>query len=111
MVASLLLEEMRMKNMEGSTKDALVVRGRPIDKDKFKFSGRNSKSKGRFKSLVHSTKICWKCGKDGHLKNDCKSKAMEVSTRSDEKQLIEGKTTPDKGGDVYLALTNTQSFS
>jgi hypothetical protein len=31
-VASLLSEEMRRKNMEGSTKDALVVRGRPIDK-------------------------------------------------------------------------------
>jgi hypothetical protein len=50
-VASLLSEEMRRKNMEGSTKDALVVRGRPIDRDKGKFSGRKSKSKGRSKSL------------------------------------------------------------
>jgi hypothetical protein len=50
-VASLLSEEMRRKNMEGSTKDALVVRGRPIERDKGKFSGRNSKSKGRSKSL------------------------------------------------------------
>jgi hypothetical protein len=33
-VASLLLEEMRSNNMEGSTKDALVMRGRPVDKDK-----------------------------------------------------------------------------
>ena len=52
LVASLLLEEMRMKNMEGSTKDALVVRGWPIDKDKGKLSSRKSKSKGRSKSLV-----------------------------------------------------------
>jgi hypothetical protein len=40
MVASLLLEEMRRKDMEGSTKDALVVRGRSTDKDKGKFFGR-----------------------------------------------------------------------
>jgi hypothetical protein len=33
---------------------------------------------------------------------------MEVSTRSDEKQSTERKMTPDKGGDVYLALTSTQ---
>jgi hypothetical protein len=49
-VASLLSEEMRWKNMEGSTKDALMVRGRPIDRDKGKFSGRKSKLKGRSKS-------------------------------------------------------------
>jgi hypothetical protein len=42
-IASLLSEEMRMKNMEGSTKDALVVRGRPIDRDKGKFFGTKSK--------------------------------------------------------------------
>jgi hypothetical protein len=38
---------MRRKKMEGSTKDALVVRGQPIDRDKGKLSGRNPKSKGR----------------------------------------------------------------
>ena len=54
MVASLLLEEMRRKNMEGLTKDALVVRGRgrPVDRDKGKFFDRNSKSKGISKSPV-----------------------------------------------------------
>jgi hypothetical protein len=36
--------------MEGSTKDGLVVRGRPIDRDKGRFSSRNFKSKGRSKS-------------------------------------------------------------
>jgi hypothetical protein len=54
-VSSLLSEEMRRKNMEGSTKDALVVRGRPVDRDKGRFSGRKFKSKGRSKSLVQST--------------------------------------------------------
>jgi hypothetical protein len=38
MVASMLFEEMRQKNMEGSTKDALLVRGRLIDRGKGKFS-------------------------------------------------------------------------
>jgi hypothetical protein len=44
---------MRRKNMEGLTKDALVVRGHSVEKDKGKLSGRNSKSKGISKSLVH----------------------------------------------------------
>jgi hypothetical protein len=61
-VSYLLSEEMRWKNMEGSTKDALMVRGRPIDRGKGKFSGRKSKSKGRSKSLVQSMRKCWKCG-------------------------------------------------
>jgi hypothetical protein len=108
-VAYLLSEKMRRKNMEGSTKDALVARGRPLDRDKGRFSDKNFKSKGRSKSLVHSTRRCWKCGKSGHYKKDCKSRAMEVSTRSDEKQSTERKTTPDKGVDVYLASTSTQS--
>jgi hypothetical protein len=71
-VASLLSEEMRWKNMEGSTKDALMVRGRLIDRDKGKFSGRKSKLKGRSKSPVQSMRRCWKCGKVGHYKRDCK---------------------------------------
>jgi hypothetical protein len=66
--------------MEGSTKDSLAVRGESNDKDKGKFSGRNSKSKGRSKSIVQLKIRCWKCGKVGNYKRDCKSKVMEVST-------------------------------
>jgi hypothetical protein len=109
MVASLLSEEMRRKNMEGSTKDALVVRGRSVDRDKGKFAGRESKSKGRSKSLVQSKRRCWKCVKDGNYKMDFNSKEMEVSIGSNENRSTERKTTPDKGGDVYLASTNTHS--
>ena len=65
-VSYLLSEEMRRKNMEGSTKYAFVVRGRLVKRDKGKLSGRKSKSKGRSKSTVQSTKSCWKCGKTGH---------------------------------------------
>jgi hypothetical protein len=53
-VSYLLSEEMRRNNMEGSTKYTLVVRGRPDDRDKGKFSSRKSNSKGRSKSLVQS---------------------------------------------------------
>jgi hypothetical protein len=44
-----------------------------------------------------------------HYKKDCKSKATKVSAGSDEKQSIERKMTSDKGGDVYLVSTSTQS--
>jgi hypothetical protein len=46
---------------------------------------------------------CWKCSKVENYKRECKSKEMEVSTGSDEKQIAERKTTLDKGGDVYMA--------
>jgi hypothetical protein len=101
MVAYLLSKEMRRKNMEGSTKDALVVRGQSVDRDKGKLFSRNYKWKGRSKSLIQSKKkICWKCGKYGNYKRDYKSKEIEASTRSDEKQSIERNTTPNKGGNV-----------
>jgi hypothetical protein len=58
-VASLLLEEMRRKNMEGLTKDSLIVRGRSIDRDG-RFSGRKFISKGRSKSPVQSVRRCYK---------------------------------------------------
>jgi hypothetical protein len=80
-VASLLLEEMRWKNMEGLTKDALMVRGHRLNRDKGKFSSRKSKLKGRSKSLVQSMRRCWKCGKVGHYKRDCKLKVTEISPR------------------------------
>jgi hypothetical protein len=69
-VASLLSEEMRRKNMEGLIKDALVVRGQLVDRDKGKFSFRKSKLKGRYKSLVQSKRRCWKCSKYGDYKKD-----------------------------------------
>jgi hypothetical protein len=66
-------------------------------------------AKGKSKSLVQWTRRCWKNGKVGNYKKECNSRVMEVSTGSDEKQSIERNTTPNKGGDVYLASTSTQS--
>jgi hypothetical protein len=51
-VSSLLSEEMRRNSMEGLTKDALVVRGQSINRDKGILFDINFKSKGRSKSSV-----------------------------------------------------------
>jgi hypothetical protein len=93
--------------MEGSIKEALVVRGRPVDRDKYIFSSRKSRLKGISKSSIQLMIRCWKCGKVGHYKGYCKSKAMEVSTGSGENNSTERKMTPDKGDNVYLASIST----
>lgn len=84
-VALLLSEEMRLKNMEGSTKDALSVRiVRPIDEGNAKsFKGR---SRGRLKSTGKSTRKCWKCGKVGHFKKDYSVKTTDKRKGFDESQ-------------------------
>jgi hypothetical protein len=76
----------------------------------FWITGRKSKSKGRSKSPIQSSRRCWKCGKVRHYKREFNLKAMEVNTGSDEKQSTERKMTPNKGCDVYLASTSTYSY-
>jgi hypothetical protein len=76
-VSSLLSEEMRHKNMEGQSTNALFVRGRSHDRNRSKYSSGRSKSKGRYKSLENFVKVCWRCGKEGHFKKQCRSKSIE----------------------------------
>ena len=50
---------------------------------------------------------CWKHGKIGHYKKDCKSKKVEKPKGSDSTSSTEAKTSTKEGGDVYLASTST----
>eukprot|EP00253_Pinus_taeda_P031268 PITA_31268 len=67
-VSTLLMEEMRWKNMDNQNGDALSV-------------------------------VCWKCGKEGHFRRECKSKAPDEGKGSDDAPSAEAKTTSDEGDD------------
>jgi hypothetical protein len=67
-VSSLLLEEMRWKNMEGQSTDTLFERGCSQKRNRSNFSSGRSKSKGRPKSPKKFVKVCWICGKEEHYK-------------------------------------------
>eukprot|EP00253_Pinus_taeda_P015060 PITA_15060 len=101
-VSSLLIEEMRRRNMESQNGDALSVRGQSQNKNKNKSSSGRSKSPGKLVKVV-----CWKCGKEGHFKSDYKSKAPNKGKGSNDALSVEVKTTSDEGGHVYLASSST----
>jgi hypothetical protein len=108
-VASLLSEETRRKSMDGPSTDALYVRGRTQDMNPGKYSRGRSKYTGRSKSPGKSLRKCWKRGKIGHYKKDCKSKKVDKPKGFDSTSSIKAKTSTEEGGDVYLASTGTHA--
>jgi hypothetical protein len=70
----LVLEGNERKKMEGQSIYALFARGRSQERNRSKYSSEISKSKGRYKSPVKFVKVCWRCGKEGNYKKQCRSK-------------------------------------
>jgi hypothetical protein len=102
---------MRRKSMGEHSIDALIVRGHSKER-RNKFIGGRSKSRGISKSLGDPLKkVCWKCGKLGHFKKNCKSRSVERCKGPNDATYTEGNPSSEEGGDVYLASTSTQSKS
>jgi hypothetical protein len=72
-------------------------------------SGR-SKYKGRSKSLGNFVNVCWRCGKKYHYKKKCRSKIIERGKGSEDAPSVEGKTSLEEGGDVYLSYSRRHEY-
>jgi hypothetical protein len=83
-----------------------LARGCSQERNISKFSSGISKSKGRYKSPKKFVKVCWRCGKEGHYKKQCRSK-VEKKKGSEESPSTEEKASKEEGGDVYLDSSST----
>jgi hypothetical protein len=106
-VAPFLSEEMREKSMDSQSTKYLFVRGHTQDRNKNKYLGQGSKSRGRSKSLGKPLRKRWKCNKDRNYKKDCRSKNVDKEKGSNDASSTEAKTSAEEGGDVYLEYTST----
>ena len=52
--------------------------------------------------------VCWRCGKEGHYKKQCRSK-VEKNKGYEEYPSTKEKTSKKEGGDVYLASSRTHA--
>eukprot|EP00253_Pinus_taeda_P009077 PITA_09077 len=103
------LYNLRMKDGDSVTEHLNAFNTLSQNRNKNKSSSGRSKSRGTSKSQGKPVKVVrWKCGKEGHYKRDCKSKAPAKGKGSDDAPFVEVKTTSDEGGDVYLASSSTR---
>jgi hypothetical protein len=107
-VSSLLSEEMRRKNMEVHSTNALFSRGRSQERNRSNLSSGISKPNGRSKSIGKFVRVCWRCGKERHYKNQCRSKVAKKKG-SEESSSTKEKTSREEGGDNYLASSSTHA--
>jgi hypothetical protein len=54
-------------------------------------------------------KVCWRCGKEGHYKKQCRSKSVERGKGYDDAPTTKEKIFVDGGGDMYLASSSTHA--
>jgi hypothetical protein len=59
-------------------------------------------------NLPKFVKVCWRCGKEGHYKKQCRSK-VEKKKGSEESPSTKEKTSKEEGGDVYLDSSRTHA--
>ena len=102
-VSALLTDDLQQKLVlssqpASSSGTALNVnRGRSQTRTEDGDKRSKGRSKSRGKSQEKKTMVCWKCGKAGHMKKDCRSKAKESSsanvakevTHEDEEDLLD----------------------
>ena len=81
--------------MEGHSTYALIARGCFQDRNISNSSSGRSKSKGRSKSPGNFVKVCWRCGKEGHFKKQCRSKNVERVKGSEGAPSTEEKTSKE----------------
>jgi hypothetical protein len=84
-VGALLSEEVwRKSNLETSTSEAMVARGRSKER------GENSRGTSRSKSKGKKGKQkCWYCNKSGHLKKDCWKRQASKEDSTKEENSVE----------------------
>ena len=95
--------------MEGRNTYALFARGHSQERNRSKSSSGRSKSKRRSKSPRNFVNVCWRCGKQGHYKKQCRSKSVERGKGYEDTPSIKEKIFMKEGGDVYLASSSTHA--
>jgi hypothetical protein len=80
--------------MEGKSIDTLFARGFSHERNRSKFLSGRYNSKGISKSPRIFLKVCWRCGKEGHYKKQCRFK-VEKKKGSKESPSTEENTSKE----------------